>query len=105
MRDSCTVAHHGSLTLNSRNQPAHSRAACGPTPPDRPVGDDDQPTPDSSTSPPGDAPTCGAQTENIGVVELGDPPDMLVVLDRSGSMSSPPATFPPTFVSKWSSMK
>jgi hypothetical protein len=84
---------------------AISLAACGPTPTDRPGGDDDQPTPDSSTSNPGDAPTCGAQTENIGVVELGDPPDLLVVLDRSGSMSSPPATFPPTFTPKWTSMK
>jgi hypothetical protein len=52
-----------------------------------------------------DAATCGAQTQNIGVMNLGDPPDMLVVLDRSGSMNSPPATFPPTFTTKWASMK
>jgi hypothetical protein len=80
-------------------------AACGPTPnrPGDTPGDDD-PEPDASTTFP-DAASCGAQTENIGVVELGDPPDLLVVLDRSGSMSSPPATFPPTFTPKWTSMK
>lgn len=49
--------------------------------------------------------TCGAQSENIGVVNLGDPPDLLVVLDRSGSMSSPPAQFPPIFTPKWTIMK
>lgn len=49
--------------------------------------------------------SCGAQMANIGVVNLGDPPDMLVVLDRSGSMTAPPVTFPPVFTSKWQSMK
>lgn len=52
-----------------------------------------------------DAPTCGAQMQMIGVVNLGDPPDLLVVLDRSGSMSSPPAVFPPVFTSKWQTMR
>lgn len=52
-----------------------------------------------------DSGTCGAQQANIGVMNLGDPPDMLVVLDRSGSMQSPPATFPPVFTPKWDSMK
>lgn len=48
---------------------------------------------------------CGAQMQNIGVVSLGDPPDLLVVLDRSGSMTSPPTTFPPVFDTKWNIMK
>lgn len=82
--------------------------ACGP-PPKAGGGGDDQPGVDASTTDadttPVDAASCGAQSQMIGVVNLGDPPDLLVVLDRSGSMSSPPATFPPTFVSKWSSMK
>lgn len=84
--------------------------ACGPTKPaahghldaagsggsNAGVDGDTTPTPDAS---------CGAQTANIGVVNLGDPPDLLVVLDRSGSMSAPPFSIPPTFVSKWSSMQ
>ena len=48
---------------------------------------------------------CGNQTQNIGVVNLGDPPDLLVVLDRSGSMADPPITFPPTFTPKWQIMR
>lgn len=36
-----------------------------------------------------DAASCGAQTEEIPLVELGDPPDLLIVLDKSGSMSTP----------------
>ena len=48
---------------------------------------------------------CGAQQQNIGVVNLGDPPDLLVVLDRSGSMNEPPITFPPTFTPKWQIMR
>ena len=48
--------------------------------------------------------SCGAQTQDIGVVNLGNPPDMLVVLDRSGSMNDPPVTIPPTLLSKWSLM-
>lgn len=48
---------------------------------------------------------CGAQQQNIGVVSLGDPPDLLVVLDRSGSMTSPPVTFPPIFIPKWTLMR
>ncbi len=43
-----------------------------------------------------DAAMCGAQMTNIGVVNLGDPPDLLVLLDRSGSMTEPLiSTFPP----------
>jgi len=81
-------------------------AACGPSPkrgvPDSgaPVGDDAPVNPN-----PTDAMTCGAQTEMIGVVNLGDPPDLLVVLDRSGSMQSPPSVFPPVFTPKWTIMK
>jgi hypothetical protein len=48
--------------------------------------------------------SCGAQVQQIGVVNLGDPPDLLVVLDRSGSMADPPVTFPPVFLSKWAIM-
>ena len=48
--------------------------------------------------------TCGAQSQQIGIVNLGDPPDLLVVLDRSGSMVDPPITWPPTFTSKWQIM-
>ena len=49
--------------------------------------------------------TCGAQESNIGVKNLGDPPDLLVVLDRSGSMIDPPVTWPPTFTPKWQIMR
>ncbi len=83
--------------------------ACGPT----------KARPDGGSGSHGDAPastidadptpfvdaSCGAQMANIGVVNLGDPPDLLVVLDRSGSMSSPPEVFPPVFTSKWAIMK
>jgi len=48
---------------------------------------------------------CGAQQQNIGIVSLGPPPDLLVVLDRSGSMTAPPVTFPPVFDSKWNLMR
>lgn len=83
-------------------------AACGPSYKQPAGGDDDS---DASTS---DAETyfdaaidssCGAQTANIGVVNLGDPPDLLVVLDRSGSMSATPPVFPPVFDTKWSIMR
>ena len=90
-------------------------AACGPG--KKTLGGDDDPMGDApQLDAPGTPPidgdftpvvdaSCGTQTANIGVVNLGDPPDLLVVLDRSGSMSSPPATFPPTFTSKWSIMQ
>ena len=74
-------------------------------------GGDDQPATDANDNgidadeTPIDSATCGAQMANIGVVNLGDPPDLLVVLDRSGSMSSPPTTFPPVFTSKWQTMR
>jgi hypothetical protein len=88
---------------------ARMMAACGP--PVKSGGGDDSPHPDASDNTidadetPIDGASCGAQMQNIGVVNLGDPPDLLVVLDRSGSMSSPPIVFPPTFTSKWTSMK
>jgi len=51
--------------------------------------------------------SCGAQTVPIAVMNLGDPPDMLIVLDRSGSMGSPIISFPPTFPPpvRWDVMK
>jgi hypothetical protein len=85
-------------------------AACGPTATgtgDDTSGDDTvEPDanpdvvdrPDANTS-------CGAQTEQIAVENLGDPPDLLVVLDRSGSMSSPIFSIPPNFVPKWNIMR
>jgi hypothetical protein len=85
-------------------------AACGPTAHHPGTGGDDDTNPggDANVSTYQDAmpdSQCGAQTENIGVVNLGDPPDLLVVLDRSGSMTSPPVTFPPVFDSKWNLMR
>ncbi|MBX3162238.1 MAG: VWA domain-containing protein [Deltaproteobacteria bacterium] len=82
---------------------------CGPTPNGNHGGDDDGPG-DASTNggddgtPLPDA-SCGAQMAMIGVVNLGDPPDLLVVLDRSGSMSAPPTSFPPQFTPKWTIMR
>ena len=87
-------------------------AACGPTAPHHGNAgdDDDNPTVDAPANTSGyqDAAidsSCGAQMQNIGVVNLGDPPDLLVVLDRSGSMSDAPPVFPPVFDSKWNIMK
>jgi hypothetical protein len=78
--------------------------ACGPSPNGRPDGGGDD-TVDDAAITTFDTATCGAQSENIGVVNLGDPPDLLVVLDRSGSMQSPPQTFPPIFTPKWTIMR
>lgn len=82
-------------------------AACGPLPKqhtDGGAGGGDSSAGDDASNVDVDAATCGAQMQMIGVVNLGDPPDMLVVLDRSGSMASPPTTFPPVFTSKWDIM-
>ncbi|HEY4183134.1 MAG TPA: vWA domain-containing protein [Kofleriaceae bacterium] len=49
---------------------------------------------------PADAGVCGMQQATIGVQNLGDPPDMLVVLDRSGSMLNNAGG-----AQKWASMK
>ncbi len=89
-----------------------SLIACGPPP--KGSGDDDGNdgggVADADTTidgdfTPVDAMTCGAQQANIGVMNLGDPPDLLVVLDRSGSMTAIPFTIPPVFTSKWDTMK
>ena len=90
-------------------------AACGPSAPGADdTGDDtgdDQPDarpddrPDARPGDPPDAMDCGQQTEPIEVVNLGDPPDLLIVLDRSGSMASPIPTFPPDFTPKWTIMR
>lgn len=89
---------------------ALAMVACGPPAKSGGGGGDDQPGTDANNGTdadetPVDAATCGAQMANIGVVNLGDPPDLLVVLDRSGSMSAPPTTFPPVFTPKWTTMK
>ncbi|MEO8700721.1 MAG: vWA domain-containing protein [Kofleriaceae bacterium] len=84
--------------------------ACGPTPKGHGADDGDDDVDDAGPTGDGnvntaDAPSCGAQQEMIGVVNLGDPPDLLIVLDRSGSMQAPPSTFPPIFTPKWSIMR
>ncbi len=48
---------------------------------------------------------CGLQEENIGLVNLGDPPDMLIVLDRSGSMTTPIDIFNPFGATRWTTMR
>ncbi len=48
---------------------------------------------------------CGLQEENIGLVNLGDPPDMLIVLDRSGSMTTPIDLFNPFGATRWTTMR
>lgn len=88
--------------------------ACGPTPQgdgdasgDRDGdggGTIDAPGSGDDGGPESDA-SCGAQTTPIAVENLGDPPDLLIVLDRSGSMSSPILTFPPNFIPKWTIMR
>lgn len=99
--------------------------ACGPTAPSS--GNDNgngngnsgqdaaAPLPDAAWLPPDGSPgrdgasgpdgeVCGNQTEEIEIINLGDPPDMLIVLDRSGSMMLPPGLIP-TGASKWNIMK
>jgi hypothetical protein len=49
-------------------------------------------------------PTCGEQEEDIEVVNNGEPPDLLIVLDRSGSMTSPIDLFDPFGGTRWSVM-
>lgn len=89
-------------------------AACGPTGGggDDTGGDDTggiDAEPGTIDAPPGTRPdaaaNCGEQSEPIELVELGDPPDLLIVLDRSGSMSSPIPQFPPDFTTKWQIMR
>ena len=87
-----------------------SGAACGPSGSDgtgegvgaSDAGEQVNPATDAAVFP--DA-SCGAQTAEIPLVELGDPPDLLVVLDKSGSMSLAPG-FPFSLgASKWSIME
>lgn len=91
-------------------------AACGPTSTADDDGDDDGDHDggdeiDAPDNNPTDGPaeetdsSCGAQNTPIAVENLGDPPDLLIVLDRSGSMSSPIPMFPPNFTSKWMIMR
>ncbi len=49
--------------------------------------------------------SCGAQTAEIPLVELNDPPDLLIVLDKSGSMIAPPGFPIPFAPSKWDLME
>jgi len=83
--------------------------ACGPSTTNTGVVDD-TPGPGSTDGGSGviypDAGNCGAQEEVIELINLGDPPDMLIVLDRSGSMLLPPGLIPvPGAPSKWSLME
>jgi len=89
--------------------------ACGPTGSGTADDDDDSAgVPDADPNPNRpdahdvtefpDAGNCGAQEEEIELVNLGDPPDLLIVLDRSGSMILAPG-FPPIGPSKWQIMK
>jgi hypothetical protein len=67
-------------------------------------GQDSAPGPDDEFADGGADASCGAQQEDIGVVNLGPPPDLLIVLDKSGSMLLPP-NFPFPDPSKWDLMK
>ncbi len=49
--------------------------------------------------------SCGAQTEEIPLVEINDPPDLLIVLDKSGSMDTPPGFPFPFSPTKWDIME
>lgn len=77
-------------------------AACGPTPKAKPDGGGGG---DDGGGGNVDAATCGAQTQPIETMNQGDPPDLLVILDRSSSMNECPNGNPfcsnPT---KWSIM-
>jgi hypothetical protein len=67
---------------------------------------DDGPSTDAPPPPPfPDAASCGNQTVPIEVQNLGEPPDLLVVLDRSGSMNELLPIFPPDFITKWTHMR
>ena len=46
-----------------------------------------------------------ASTTPVGATIIGDPPDMLIVMDISGSMCSPLFSFPPTMTTKMQIMK
>jgi hypothetical protein len=91
-------------------------AACGPTMTGGGDDDDDDDDTIDSGSPPGtpdggggpppefiDAAVCD-QTVPVSVTVVGDPPDMLLIVDKSGSMQEPLDIFMP-FVTKWSVMR
>ena len=85
--------------------------ACGPSTTDTGAVDD-TPGPGSTDgggnvadAAPYDPGVCGAQQETIELINLGDPPDVLIVLDRSGSMALPPGLIPTGGTSKWSMME
>lgn len=93
---------------------AVAASACGPTSPGIDGGgngsvDGSQTAVDGAafrdSSIPPDA-SCGVQEEPIELTELGEPPDLLIVLDRSGSMNTPPGLFPiPGQPTKWQIIK
>ena len=70
-------------------------------------GDDGggQPLTDGSLILQPDGGSCGNQTVPISVMNLGDPPDMLIVLDRSGSMTTPVDLFNPFGATRWTTMR
>jgi hypothetical protein len=88
-------------------------AACGPTPTNPGDDDDDRDAavdPDAAGGDPDAAvvdvdASCGSQSQDIAVENLGDPPDLLIVMDRSGSMTGPIPSFPPNFTPKWNIMR
>jgi hypothetical protein len=49
--------------------------------------------------------SCGAQTADIPLLEINDPPDLLIVLDKSGSMNTPPGFPLPFAPTKWDLME
>ncbi len=93
---------------------AFALAACGPSggsanPDGAPGQSGDGGIADASLSQ-GDAlnqtdASCGAQTAEIPLLEINDPPDLLIVLDKSGSMSTPPGFPLPIAPSKWDLME
>lgn len=108
----------GKLRTSCLVMAAAAMAACGPTGAGGGGDDDTTAGADASSggpdggggpgtidaSPPDDA-SCGAQQEDIALISLGDPPDLLIVLDRSGSMATPPGfPFGPFDPTKWDVM-
>ncbi|MEJ7597887.1 MAG: vWA domain-containing protein [Kofleriaceae bacterium] len=77
--------------------------ACGPTAKNDPDGGNGSGSGNDDSGGGGnvDAAICGSQTEQIDTTQQGDPPDLLVVLDRSGSMRDSIDIFGP---SKWDIM-
>jgi hypothetical protein len=89
-------------------------AACGPAGgdanPDGAVGANGDGGLIDASGPQGDGAnvsdaSCGAQTAEIPLLELNDPPDLLIVLDKSGSMATPPGFPLPFAPTKWDLME